>query len=85
MAKTTKRLSEFDANQTLQGSYNDVNATISVDGFVTGKVNRAVDFVSVSSTIDDLQFTEDSNILYVIRLTYTNSTKSALLRVERTV
>lgn len=82
---TTKRMSERDANQTLQMSFNDVNDTLSVDGFVVGKVGRAVERNIISSTIDDYEFYEGSDLLYTLRVTYSNSSHDDVNRVERTV
>jgi hypothetical protein len=85
MSQTTKNFSERDANQTLQASYNDVNATLGVDGFVVGKVGRAIEKVAASATIDDFNFYEGVALLYTIRITYSDNTKSDFTRVERTV
>lgn len=84
MAYTTKRLSERDANQTLQASYNDVNDTLGVDGFITGKVGRRIVKENTSATVETYSFYEDrTTLLYQYQITYTDNTKSDLAEVER--
>lgn len=85
MAQTDKPLSERDANQTLQASYNDVNDTLAVDGFVVGLVGRAVQRTVISATIDDYSFYEGATLRYTLRVTYSNSAHDDVNRVERTV
>lgn len=85
MANTTKPMSDRDASQTLQKSFNDVNDTLSVDGFVVGKVGRAVQRNVISATVDDYEFYEGATLLYTLRVTYSNSGHDDVNRVERTV
>lgn len=85
MANTNKKLSEFDANQTLQGSYNDVNATLGVDGFIVGKVGRGFEVEAVSGTVDNFHFYEDlgATLLYTLQLTYDNSAHDNVISCYR--
>ena len=53
--QTTKKLSEKDAGQVLQGIYNPAG-TISVDGFVSSKVGAKLTRTAVSSSIDDFRY-----------------------------
>ncbi len=85
MANTTKVMTDKDSGQTLQAAYNEVNATLGVDGFVTGKVGRKIVRTAVSGTVDDFEFFEGSNLLYTIRITYSNATHDDINQVERTV
>lgn len=84
MSNTTKPLSERDANQALQSSYNDVNATLGVDGFLVGKVGRKIVRTVVSATVDDYEFFEGSTSLYVFRITYSNAAHDDVNEAERT-
>lgn len=52
---TSKKLSEKDAAQVLQGVYN-ASGTISVDGFAVSKVGAKIVRTAVSSTIDDFRY-----------------------------
>lgn len=83
MAETTKPLSEKDYSQTLQGAYNDVDKTLSVNGFVVGKVGHKIIRSDYLTTGDDYSFYDGATLLYTIRVIYTTSAKSILSSVER--
>lgn len=88
MNKTVKTLSERDPGQTLQGSFNDVNSTLSVDGFLTGLVGRRVDLAisstNVANDTENYSFSENGTALYTLKIVYTDGTRSQLLFAERT-
>ncbi len=88
MAHTTKLLSERDANQTLQSAYNDVDATVSVNGFLVGKVGHKIEVsTSTTDTAGDTQvfsFFDNGTLLYELTLIFTDSTQETLLSAERT-
>lgn len=83
MAETSKRLSEKDYSQTLQGAYNEVDKTLSVNGFIVGKVGHKVVRTDYLTTGDDFNFYDGTTLLYTIRVNYTTSAKSTLDYVER--
>ena len=87
MSITQKPLSHLDYEQTLQSSYNDVNATLSVDGFLTGKVGRKVELaISTTSIVDDTEtysFSENGTALYALRIIYTDGTRALMISAER--
>lgn len=87
MSITQKPLSHLDYEQTLQSSYNDVNATLSVDGFLTGKVGRKVELaISTTTIVDDTEtysFSENGTALYTLRIIYTDGTRAQLISAER--
>jgi hypothetical protein len=83
MAHIEKKFSERDANQTLQSAYNDVDATISTNGFLVGKVGNKVTVTANSATVDTYTFFDNAVQLYQIQLTYTDSTKATLVQAER--
>jgi hypothetical protein len=87
MSITQKPLSHLDYEQTLQSSYNDVNATLSVDGFLTGKVGRKVELaISTTTVVDDTEtysFSENGIALYTLQIIYTDGTRSQLVSAER--
>lgn len=85
MSHTTKPLSERDHQQTLRSSYNDVDASLQVSGFLTGKVGHRVEVVNFSATVDDISFYDNAVLLYTLRITYNNSDHDALVSAERTV
>ena len=84
MSITTKPPTKLDYEQALQGSYNDVNSTLSVDGFLTGKVGHKVVRTTPSGSVEVYSFYDNSTLLYEITITYTSSTKEEISVVERT-
>lgn len=89
MAETVKRLSEYDANQIFQKSYNKEGGTLAVDGFLVGKAGRKVDVALSQTTIlndtETFTFSEDAIDLFTLVLIYTDGTREQLLSAERTV
>lgn len=87
MSITQKPLSHLDYEQTLQSAYNDENATLSVDGFLTGKVGRKVELtISTTSVLNDTEtydFSENGNPLYSIQIIYTDGSRALMVSAER--
>lgn len=83
MSDTTKRLSERDYPQVLQSAYNDVDATISTTGFLTGKVGHKIQVTYPDATSELYTFLDNNVSLYSILVTYTDSTKESLSTAER--
>lgn len=85
---TLKPPSDLDHTQNVQRSYNDVNSTLSVDGFLTGLVGRRVDLAISTTTIandtETYTFSENSVTLYVYVIVYTDGTRSTMLHATRT-
>lgn len=88
MAKTQKPLSDLDADQTLQSSYNDSDGTISTNGFLVGVVGRRIDLaISTTNVANDTEtyaFSENSNALYTLQIVYTDGTRATMLFAVRT-
>ena len=84
MANTTKTMSKLDAPQAMKSAYNDVNASITTDGFLTGKIGRKIEMASPDSVTEVYSFMEDGVMLYEITVIYTDSTKETLVSAERT-
>lgn len=87
MSNTIKAPSDLDYSQTLQGAYNDVDATLSTNGFLVGKIGRKV-VVTVSTTTvandtETYAFSENALALYSLKLIYTDGTRANLLSAER--
>lgn len=85
---TLKPASDLDASQNSQRSYNDVNATFSVDGFLTGLVGRRVDLaISTTTVANDTEtytFSENGTQLYIYMIVYTDGTRATMLFAVRT-
>jgi hypothetical protein len=89
MANQTKKpASDLDASQNQQNSFNDVNSTFGVDGFLTGIVGRRVDMAISTTTIandtETYTFSENSVNLYVYKVVYTDGSRATLLYAVRT-
>jgi len=88
MADTTKQKSQLDGNQTLQKAFNDVDASMTVNGFVVGKVGHKVTLsITTTSLANDTEvytFTDSGTQLYIITIIYTDGARDTLLSVERT-
>ena len=91
MSRTTKPPTKLDYEQSIRGSYNDVNSTLSVDGFIVGKVGHKVT-LAISSTdlgggeIDNTEvysFYDNAALLYEIKIIYTDSTRALMVSAER--
>jgi len=59
MAESNKPLSEYDANQITQKVFNKENATLGVDGFITGRVGNRIDVAISTTTVSN-----DTETLY---------------------
>lgn len=85
MAIENKPLSERDAPQIQKKVYNEVNATLGVDGFIVGAIGRKIIKTNTSATVETYSFYEDqTTLLYQLVITYTDGTKADLSSVERT-
>ena len=88
MSITTKQPTKLDYEQSIQEAYNDVNATLSVDGFLTGKVGHKVSLALAMTTIPDdteiYTFEDNGTILYQITIIYTDNSRSLMVSAERT-
>jgi hypothetical protein len=93
MANTTKQGTRLDADQAIQGAYNDVNSTLGVDGFLTGKVGRKVELTlngagDVDASLyvtETYTFSENGTVLYVLEIIYTDSSREQLVSAERII
>jgi hypothetical protein len=87
MSTTSKRLSERDANQTQQSTYNQETATTSVDGFLAGKVGHKISIATTTTNVandsETITYSDNGNTLMVIKNIYSDGTRQVLLSAER--
>lgn len=87
MTTTSKPVSGLDEAQTLRGAYNEVNDTLSVDGYLTGmigrKVSLAISTTSISNDTETYTFSENGITLYVIKVIYTDGSRGTMISAER--
>jgi hypothetical protein len=85
--KTTKRSTRKDGMQVLQMSYNDVDASLTTNGFLVGKVGHKVTLeIQTTTSAGDSElytFFDGDQLLYQIKLIYTDSDKLQLVSAER--
>lgn len=88
MSVTSKKLSIKDSQQAIRAAANDVNDTLSVDGFLVGKVgHKVVMTIATTSIANDTEiydFSDSGTSLYQITVIYTDGTRSTFLSAERT-
>ena len=84
MSKTDKIMSDRDFQQTLKLSFNDVDASVTTNGFLIAKVGRKVEIDVSGGSIAIYTFKENGVVLYQYTLTYTDITRSQLVSAERT-
>ena len=84
MSTTSKNLSYRDANQVLQLSFNDVDASVTTNGFLIAKVGRKVEIDVSGGSVAIYTFKENGVTLYQYTLTYTDISRSTLVSAERT-
>lgn len=91
MASTSKIMTQKDADQSTRSSYNDVNASLTVDSFLVSAVGRRVAQAITTTTIanDTAVFTFSENsgatTLYQITIVYTDGTRTTMLTATRTL
>lgn len=88
MARTNKPLSDQDPQQTLQYAFNDVDATLTTNGFLVGEVGRKITLTVSTTTVANDTYTYSfydplSVLLYQIQLIYTDATQATLISATR--
>ena len=87
---TNKIMSDRDFQQTLRYSYNDVDASLNVNGFLAGAVGRkiiqTITTTNVANDTQILDFTENSGTLALYQYTviYSDASQTLMLSAERT-
>jgi hypothetical protein len=87
MSNTTKPLNDRDYEQAIQSVYNQVDATLSVNGFIVGKVGHKITQTITTTTIANdtevFAFYDGATMLYEIKVIYTDGTRTLMLSAER--
>jgi hypothetical protein len=82
-----KPASDSSSENTLRGSYNDMNKTFGVDGFLVGRVGHKVELAigttNVANDTETYTFSDNGTILYVLEIIYTSGSRDTLLSAER--
>lgn len=84
---TTKQIGKIDGDQALRKAYNVEDSTLSVNGFIVGKIGhkviRTVITTNVTNDTEVYTFMDNSVVLYVIEIVYATSDLETMLSVER--
>lgn len=88
MSSTSKPVSGLDEAQAIRGAYNEVDDSLSVNGFLVAEIGRKV-VMSVSTTTiandtETYVFSENSVSLYTIKIIYTDGSRDTMISAERT-
>lgn len=81
---TTKQTSNMSEENVLRQIHNEIDGTISTNGFLVGKVGHKVTRTVISPTVDDYSFFDVATLLYTIRITYNNASHDEINIAERT-
>lgn len=88
MGRTAKPLSSQDPGETQQYSFNDVDATHTVNGFLVGVVGRRVTLTisttNVANDTENYAFSENGVALYTFQIVYTDGTRALMSTATRT-
>ena len=87
MSHTSKPMTKRDDEQVLRSAYNEVNGTLAVDGFLTGKVGHkvtlAISTTNVANDTETYEYFDGATSLFSIEIIYTDGTRSTMLSAER--
>lgn len=86
---SSKTVTQQSADNAIRESFNDVDKTLSVNGFVTAKVGHKITLsigtTSITNDTETYSFFDSSTLLYTLVIIYTDGTRNVLVSVERTV
>lgn len=84
MADTLQKPMTANTQDTaIRHAYNDVDKTISTNGFLVGKIGARVDAATAGDTTV-FTFSDNGVFLYEITVVYTDASQTTLLSAERT-
>lgn len=81
---TSKPTSNLSGDLALRQAFNIEDKSITVNGFLVGKIGHKVVRSVISSTVDDYSFYDGTTLLYTFRITYNNATHDEIDQAERT-
>jgi hypothetical protein len=88
MSNLNKPMTTLNEGNTLRAAYNDVDASITVNGFLVGAVgNKVLQTIATTNVANDsliYDFTNSGTLLYTIKVVFTDGTRTTFLSAERT-
>lgn len=84
MANTTSKQMPITSDENaIKQSFNIEDKSITVNGFLVGKIGHKVVRTIVSGTVDDYSFYDETTLLYTFRITYNNAAHDEVDQAER--
>lgn len=87
MANTSKTMSKLDEGQVVKSAFNEVDKSITTNGFLVGKVGHKVELaISTTNVANDTEtytFSDNGTTLYSLEIIYTTGTRDVMLSAER--
>lgn len=87
MPNTLKQNAYVGSDNAIVASFNDVDKSLTTSGYLVAKVGRKItQTISTTSVANDtllFDYLEDSVSLYVIKVIYTDGTRTTMTSVER--
>lgn len=83
MSITSKPTPAVNSGNVLAGAYNVSDKSITTAGFLVGKVGHRVVKTDVDDVTEDYSYYDGLNLLYTIRVAYTDNTKANFASAER--
>lgn len=88
MAESSKPMSDRDAAQATQFAFNDVDKSVTTNGFLVGKVgHKIVQSITTTTVANDtliFSYYDNATLLYTYTIIYTDASYSTMISAERT-
>lgn len=84
MSQSQKKISSTDYENAIRYAFNDTDKSVSTSSFVTGKIGHKIIRTDIDSITEDFSYYDNSNLLYTIRIIYTDASQEKIVSVERT-
>lgn len=89
MSNIDKTTTNLDANQVLKKSFNDSDATLSTSTFLTAKagnkITLTISTTDIANDTETYSYFDGVNLLYTIKVIYTDGDRTQMISAERTI
>jgi hypothetical protein len=76
----------LDSSQVLHNTHHQAIGVVkTMNGFLAGAVDREINVVTISATVDDFEFKQGATTYMIYRVTYNNAAHESVTNVKRTV
>lgn len=88
MAVTTKPNPQTNSGNAIVASYNEVDKSLAVSGFLTAaigrKITQTITTTTVANDTEEISFYDGATLLYTLEIIYTDGNRTVMLSAERT-